>query len=119
MNWILIAEDEPRIAAFIEKGLRRQGYQTIAVNTGIEALEIAQSRDIELLLLDLGLPGKDGWTVLRELWQAARLPDVIIVTAQDDIQDKLLSLEFGVAGCITKPFKFSDLLTCVEAALSN
>lgn len=113
---ILIAEDEPRIAAFIEKGLRKHGYQTVVVHDGIQAVEVAQAVDFDLLLLDLGLPGKDGWTVLQELrQQVTGFLSVIIITARDDIQDRMRSLEFGVTDYITKPFKFSDLLTRVEA----
>jgi DNA-binding response OmpR family regulator len=113
---ILIAEDEPRIAAFIEKGLRKHGYQTVVVHDGIQAVEMAQALDFDLLLLDLGLPGKDGWTVLEDLrQQLAGFLSVIIITARDDIQDRMRSLEFGVTDYMIKPFKFSDLLACIEA----
>ncbi|WNZ21452.1 response regulator transcription factor [Leptolyngbya sp. NK1-12] len=117
---ILIAEDEPRIAAFIEKGLRKHGYQTVVVHSGIQVVEVAQAVEFDLLLLDLGLPGKDGWTVLQELRQ--QLPhflSVIIVTARDDIQDRLISLDFGVTDYITKPFRFTELLSRVEAKLGK
>ncbi len=67
MSRILIAEDEPRIAAFLEKGLRAKGFITTVTSDGNEAVAIANSHDFDLLLLDLGLPREDGWAVLEEL----------------------------------------------------
>jgi two-component system, OmpR family, copper resistance phosphate regulon response regulator CusR len=67
MHRILIAEDEPRIAALLEKGLQTQGFTTTISGDGQEAVDLAQSSNFDLLLLDLDLPSKDGWTVLKEL----------------------------------------------------
>jgi len=67
INRILIAEDEPRIAAFLEKGLRAAGFTTAVAKSGHEGLLMAQNGDFDLLILDIGLPGKDGWMVLEEL----------------------------------------------------
>jgi two-component system, OmpR family, copper resistance phosphate regulon response regulator CusR len=115
---ILIVEDESRIAAFMDKGLRKNGYMTLVAKDGIEAVEKGMAEDIDLMLLDLGLPGQDGWTVLRELQKQGRKPSVIIiVTARDDIGDLVKSRAFGVSDYITKPFSFSDLLSRVKAQL--
>jgi DNA-binding response OmpR family regulator len=117
---ILIVEDEPRIAAFIDRGLRKNGYLTTIARDGIEAVEKGTAEQIDLMLLDLGLPGKDGWSVLKELRQQGKVPAVIIiVTARDDVSDLLKSQAFGVSDYITKPFSFNDLLLRVKTRLEN
>ena len=84
MARVLIAEDEPRLAAFLEKGLRSSGFTTTVVGDGPRAASTASESDFDLMILDLGLPGKDGLEVLRELRATgSRLP-VIILTARDD-----------------------------------
>ncbi|HBB33743.1 MAG TPA: DNA-binding response regulator, partial [Cyanobacteria bacterium UBA9273] len=103
MNRILIAEDEPRIAAFLEKGLRANGFATTVVEDGDEALRKAQSNDFDLLILDLGLPGKDGWTVLEGLrGQGEELP-IVILSARDDVSDKVAGFNGGADDYVTKP----------------
>ncbi|QYO65049.1 response regulator transcription factor [Leptolyngbya sp. 7M] len=120
MPQILIVEDEPRIAAFLEKGLQKHGYETAIATNGEEALQMVQQGIFDLLLLDLGLPFKDGWTVLRELQQTRdRIPEVIILTARADDRDYAQSIEFGVRAYITKPFRFNELLGQVEAILQT
>ncbi|MBW4697226.1 MAG: response regulator transcription factor [Aphanocapsa lilacina HA4352-LM1] len=110
MNRILIAEDETRIAAFLEKGLRANGYTTIVVRNGVEAVQMASCDDFDLMILDLGLPGKEGLVVLEEMrGRGERLP-VIILTARDDIADKVAGLESGADDYVTKPFRFEELL---------
>lgn len=117
MNRILIAEDEPRIAAFLEKGLRSHGFTTAIAATANEAAGMAQGSDFDLMILDLGLPGRDGLEVLEELrGQGEQLP-VIILTARDDIQDKVAGLEGGADDYMTKPFRFEELLARVRVRL--
>ncbi|BAZ10711.1 two-component response regulator [Calothrix sp. NIES-4071] len=117
MNRILIAEDEERLAAFIEKGLRRNGFVTAVVPDGEQALQMAEQ--FELLLLDLGLPIKDGWVVLKELRsQGKRLP-IIIVTAFNDDDNLNSAFNLGANGYVTKPFRFSDLLQKVKSHFSG
>ncbi|HBL61708.1 MAG TPA: DNA-binding response regulator [Cyanobacteria bacterium UBA8803] len=119
MNRILIAEDEPRIAAFLEKGLRANGFATTVVEDGDEALRKAQSNDFDLLILDLGLPGKDGWTVLEGLrGQGEELP-IVILSARDDVSDKVAGFNGGADDYVTKPFRFEELLARVRARLRN
>jgi two-component system, OmpR family, response regulator QseB len=117
MNRILIAEDEPRIATFVEKGLRSQGFSTAIASDADEAIEMALGDSFDLMLLDLGLPVKDGLTVLEELrGQGVNLP-IIILTARDDIQDKVAGLEGGADDYMTKPFRFEELLARVRLRL--
>jgi DNA-binding response OmpR family regulator len=119
MNRILITEDEPRIAAFLEKGLRANGFTTTVVENGDEAIGLVQTGEFDLLILDLGLSGKDGWTVLEELrGQGEQLP-IIILTARDDVRDTVAALEGGANDYITKPFRFEELLARVRVQLRN
>ena len=95
MNRILIAEDEERIASFIEKGLRANGFVTTAVGDGIAALELVRQGGFDLVILDIGLPGLDGFEVLGTL-RAEKVPTpVIILTARDGIGDTVAGLEGG------------------------
>jgi DNA-binding response OmpR family regulator len=119
MSHILIAEDESRIAAFIEKGLRSNGFTTITVNNGLEALTLAQESSFDLLILDLGLPEKDGLEVLEELRGQGQTLPIIILTARDDIHDKVTGLESGADDYVTKPFRFEELLARVRVRLRN
>ena len=117
MKQILIAEDESRIAAFLEKGFRKYGFTVAIARDGQEALEITHKQSFDLLLLDLGLPLTDGWTVLRELRARGDLRPVIIITAQDDEKQKALALKLGANDYITKPLRFNELLTQVQSQL--
>lgn len=119
MNRILIAEDEMRLAAFIEKGLKKYGFVTAIAPDGNQALSMAQSGDFDLLLLDLGLPALDGWAVLKRLRDQADNRPIIIVTACADEKDRLRALAYGANDYVTKPFKFADLLERVQVHLSK
>ena len=117
MSRILIAEDEGRIASFLEKGLRANGFSTDVVADGEEALRLARSGKFDLLILDLGLPGKDGFEVLRELRQSDRRLPVVILTARDSVGDTVAGLEGGADDYIAKPFRFEELLARVRVRL--
>jgi DNA-binding response OmpR family regulator len=119
MHRILIAEDEVRIAAFIEKGLRKNGFSTAIVSNGNDVLSKLEGEEFDLLLLDLGLPGKDGWTVLRELRRSLQKLPVIIVTARDGESDRLESIEQGANDYLAKPFRFNDLLDKVNQQITD
>ncbi|MDJ0592436.1 MAG: response regulator transcription factor [Pleurocapsa sp. MO_226.B13] len=119
MSRILIAEDEPRIAAFIEKGLKAKGYTTAIAETGTEVIDMVLSGDFDLLLLDLGLPVKDGLTVLEELRGQGATLSIIILTARDDIRCKVAGLEGGADDYVTKPFSFEELLARVRLRLRS
>jgi two-component system, OmpR family, copper resistance phosphate regulon response regulator CusR len=114
---ILIAEDEERLAAFVEKGLKKNGFDTIVAADGVQALQEIDRQPIDLLLLDLGLPIKDGWTVLAET--RSQNPDlpIIVVTAMTEERDRQRVLQLGANDYLPKPFKFSDLLAKVKLYL--
>ncbi|MBE9067113.1 response regulator transcription factor [Leptolyngbya cf. ectocarpi LEGE 11479] len=109
---ILIAEDEARIATFIAKGLRKAGYTTQIATNGYEAINLAAQCD--LMLLDIGLPGVDGWAVLKELGAKASDVPVIVVTALDNAEERDLSLALGADDFVSKPFRFEQLLACIR-----
>jgi DNA-binding response OmpR family regulator len=114
---ILIAEDETRIASFLEKGLSASGFSTTVASSGPEALQLAQRGEYDLLILDVGLPGKDGFEVLHELRRAgSRLP-IVMLTARDGVADTVAGLEGGADDYVTKPFRFEELLARVRARL--
>ena len=117
MSRILIAEDEPRLSSFLEKGLKANGHVTMVVADGHVASIVARDDEFDLLILDVGLPGMDGFHVLRELrGRGQRLP-VIMLTARDDVSDKVAGLEGGADDYVTKPFRFEELLARVRARL--
>jgi two-component system response regulator QseB len=119
MNRILIAEDEPRLASFLEKGLRSNGFVTTVAEDGGKASLMARDQEFDLLVLDLGLPGKDGTEVLREMRASGQRMPVIILTARDDVSDKVSGLEGGADDYVTKPFRFEELLARVRARLRD
>lgn len=117
MSRVLIAEDERGIASFLEKGLRANGFATTTVGDGAAALGYAITGDFDLLLLDIGLPGMDGFEVLRRLRdEGVRVP-VIILTARDSVDDTVAGLEGGADDYVRKPFSFDELLARVRLRL--
>lgn len=111
---ILIAEDEPRIARFVERGLKAHGYAPTVVEDGIAALDLASSGEFDLLILDVGLPRMDGFQVLRALrGMDVELP-ILMVTARTGVDDTVQGLEDGANDYIAKPFRFEELLARVK-----
>jgi len=116
-NRVLIAEDEHRIASFVAKGLRSNGFVPTCVSDGQSALDVALSGEVDLLVLDIGLPDLDGFTVLRRLRAAgSRLP-VVVLTARDGVRDTVAALEGGADDYMSKPFRFEELLARVRLRL--
>jgi DNA-binding response OmpR family regulator len=116
---ILIAEDEEQIASFLEKGLRAAGYATTIADDGPSALVKALSGEFDLLILDIGLPLKDGFEVLREIRERDRDLPVVILTARDSARDAVAGLEGGADDYVRKPFPFDELLARVRARLRD
>ena len=118
MSHILIVEDEKRIASFLVKGLSTAGYRTTVVGNGPAALQVAREGEVDLVVLDIGLPGMDGLTVLRTLrGEGSRLP-VVILTANDTVASTVAGLEGGADDYVTKPFAFAELLARVRRRLA-
>jgi two-component system response regulator MprA len=116
MARMLVVEDEPNIAEFIRRGLIYKGYEVDVAGTGEEALDLARERPVDLVILDLMLPGMDGIEVCRRL-RAAGDVAIIMLTARDKVGDKVVGLEAGADDYITKPFTFDELLARVRAVL--
>jgi DNA-binding response OmpR family regulator len=114
---ILVAEDEHGISSFLDGGLRAAGFSTKVVEDGSSALALARTGEFDLMILDLGLPARDGLSVLEELRrQGNRLP-VVILTARSELDDMVGGLDLGADDYVTKPFRFEELLARVRARL--
>ena len=119
MSGILIAEDEERIASFIDKGLAAAGFSTRIVNSGADALDFAITGGFDLLVLDIGLRGMDGFEVLRRLRASGSTIPVIVLTARTSAEDTLASLQGGANDYMPKPFRFDELLARVRLRLAD
>ena len=119
MSRILVAEDESRIASFMEKGLRANGFAPTVVGDGATALGHALSGDFDLLVLDIGLPVMDGFTVLRRLRESHGSIPVVILTARDSVTDTVAGLEGGADDYMPKPFRFDELLARIRLRLRS
>ncbi|MDF2508840.1 MAG: DNA-binding response regulator [Microbacterium sp.] len=117
MTRILIVEDEPRIAAFVSRGLEAAGYETLLVEDGPEGLEAALRGDADLVLLDVGLPTMDGFELLRELRSRGSAIPVIMLTARSSTRDTVTGLDAGANDYVPKPFTFEELLARVRSRL--
>jgi DNA-binding response OmpR family regulator len=114
---ILIVEDEQRIAAFVAKGLRSDGHLTTTVGDGHDGLDHALSGAFDLVVLDIGLPGLDGFEVLEQLRSQGSQVPVIVLTARDSVGDTVSALEGGADDYMPKPFRFAELLARVRLRL--
>lgn len=117
MSRILIAEDEDRISSFIDKGLRAAGFVTHVVSTGTDALDFAITGEFDLLVLDIGLPGIDGYEVMRRVRESGSAIPMIILTARSSADDAITSLEGGANDFMPKPFRFDELLARIRLRL--
>lgn len=119
MNRILVIEDEQRISSFVAKGLKAEGFTPTVVEDGITGLDYALTGDFDLVILDIGLPGKDGFEVLKQV--SADRPElpVLVLTARDSVDATVTALEGGAADYMSKPFKFAELLARVRLRLRS
>jgi DNA-binding response OmpR family regulator len=114
---VLLVEDQPDIADFICRGLSEAGYSVTHAFTGEQGLELADERSFALIILDIMLPGRDGWSVCTELRDRRITTPIIMLTARDSVKDRVKGLELGADDYLPKPFDFSELLARVQAAL--
>ncbi|ESA38219.1 transcriptional regulator [Leptolyngbya sp. Heron Island J] len=119
MTNILIVEDEPGIAEFLEKGLRSRNFAPSIASNAQQAFNRVQHHDCDLMILDLSLPGKDGLNILEHLRSQGKSFPIIILTARDNIEDKLAGLEGGANDYMTKPFQFEELVARIRLRLRD
>lgn len=116
---ILVAEDEQRISAFVEKGLRAAGFSVSIVADGVAALDEARSGQYDLMVLDVGLPALDGFSLLEVLRREGNSIAVIVLTARDTARDVVRGLEIGANDYMVKPFRFDELLARIRLRLKD
>jgi two-component system copper resistance phosphate regulon response regulator CusR len=114
---VLIVEDEPKSAAYLRKGLSEHGYIADLAQNGEDGLYLAKSSDYDLLVLDVMLPGRDGWSVISELRRSGKQTPVLFLTARDSVPDRVKGLELGADDYLVKPFAFSELLARIRTIL--
>jgi heavy metal response regulator len=114
---VLLVEDDPRIARFVSQGLREQTYAVDVTADGEDALYKAFINDYDAVILDVMIPGRDGFEVCRELRAAGSNVPVIMLTARDSIQDRITGLDTGADDYLTKPFEVAELLARLRALL--
>lgn len=114
---ILIIEDEHKTAAYLRKGLTENGLVVDVANKGEDGFHLASIGDYDLIILDVMLPGRDGWSILTELRGAGKKIPVLFLTARDAVEDRVKGLELGADDYLVKPFAFSELLARVRSIL--
>jgi DNA-binding response OmpR family regulator len=114
---VLVVQDEPRVAAFIKRGLEAEGFAVRTASDGADGLKLTTSFDFDLVVLDLVLPTMSGEDVLTRLREGGSRVPVIVLTAKDAVADRVANLEAGADDYLTKPFSFSELLARIRARL--
>ncbi|MCS0588268.1 heavy metal response regulator transcription factor [Massilia norwichensis] len=117
MTKILLVEDQPTAAAYLAKGLKEEGMMVDVAHNGPDGLHLLLTVQYDLAILDVMLPGLDGWTILETMRRAQRQTPVLFVTARDAIDDRVRGLELGAEDYMVKPFAFSELLARVRVIL--
>jgi len=113
----LVIEDEPSVAGFVKKGLREAAFTVDVAQNGVDGAHLARDESYDVIVLDLMLPDKDGFTLLRELRASAVTTPVICLTARDELGDKIKGLDLGADDYLAKPFSFAELLARIRALL--
>ena len=114
---ILIVEDEPKAGDYLRQGLREAGYVVDLVDNGVDGLHQGLEGDHDLLILDVMLPGMNGWDILKRLRSEGRTMPVLFLTARDQVEDRVKGLELGADDYLVKPFSFAELLARVRIIL--
>jgi two-component system copper resistance phosphate regulon response regulator CusR len=116
---LLIVEDEPKTGDYLQQGLTEAGFVADLSRNGIDGLHLARTGDYDLIVLDVMLPGMDGWKVLQSLRSDGAEVPVLFLTARDDVADRVRGLELGADDYLVKPFAFSELLHVSVVPLSS
>jgi DNA-binding response OmpR family regulator len=116
---ILVVEDETAIADFVQRGLEAEGYSVACADDGPEGERQALDDDVDLVVLDLMLPGRDGLSVLGSIRESKPMLPVIVLTARDAVEDKVAGLDGGATDYVTKPFSFDELTARIRAHLRD
>ena len=114
---ILIVEDEPKTGDYLQQGLTESGFVADLVRNGVDGLHLATTGDYDLLVLDVMLPGMNGWQLLDILRQGGKHMPVMFLTARDQVEDRVKGLELGADDYLVKPFAFSEFLARVRTLL--
>src|SRR5579884_2147956 len=114
---ILLVEDEPKTAAYLCRGLNEEGFIIEIAADGEEGLHAAKSFGFDLIILDVMLPGRDGWEILTEIRRAGQQTPVLMLTARDAVPDRVKGFELGADDYLVKPFAFSELLARIRSLL--
>jgi two-component system copper resistance phosphate regulon response regulator CusR len=114
---ILVVEDEPKIADFVRRGLMENGFVVDVAGNGEQGLEYALARKMDLIILDVVLPQRDGWSFLTEFRRADVQTPVLLLTARDNVSDRVKGFDLGADDYLIKPFHFSELLARVRSLM--
>ena len=114
---ILIVEDEPKTGDYLRQGLREAGFGVELASDGLAGLQLAQQQDFDLLILDVMLPGLNGWQLLQRLREQGHPVPVLFLSARDQVEDRVKGLELGADDYLVKPFSFAELLARVRTIL--
>ena len=114
---ILVVEDEKKVAKALKEGLEAERYQVTVAHTGEDGFYLLNSQTFDLVLLDLMLPGRDGFEILKTLREKGLQTPVLILTARDTVDDRVLGLDSGADDYLVKPFAFPELLARIRALL--
>jgi DNA-binding response OmpR family regulator len=117
MPRLLVIEDERKVLRSLERGLQSEGYEVATAATGEQGYERARTETFDCLVLDLMLPGRDGLEVLSDLRRAGKKTPVLVLTARDAVEDRVLGLDSGADDYLVKPFAFAELLARLRALL--
>jgi heavy metal response regulator len=115
---ILVVEDERKAAEYLQKGLGESGYQMAVALEGLDARHLIEEEDFDLIILDVMLPGMDGWQLIKLIRMRGQTP-VLFLTARDSVEDRVKGLELGADDYLVKPFSYSELLARVRSLLRH
>jgi two-component system copper resistance phosphate regulon response regulator CusR len=114
---LLVVEDEAKLASYLKKGLEENGFSVDVASDGDEGLHLAREVDYELIILDVMLPGRDGWSIIQELRRTGKKTLALFLTARDSLDDRVKGLDLGADAYLVKPFAFPELMAQIRSLL--